>query len=155
MISRPTSLKRDRNILGALRPDWNIVITGTSLALLFIVVLAVVQFATSDLAGNDGYYHIKFAQVMREEGVRPPFPWLPLTILNPSAFYDHHFLYHVLLIPFTFGDLRTGAKWASIVFPALAFCVGWLLLRGQHVPLAVLWASHWAAQAAAVLLLAQ
>jgi len=105
----------------------------------FATFLALIQFSSPDLVSADGYFHIKFAQVMREEGLRPPFPWLPLTILNPQEYVDHHFLFHVLLIPFTYGDLRMGAKWASVLFPALAFCMGWIFLRGQRVPYAVLW----------------
>jgi hypothetical protein len=113
---------------------------GAGLFGLFFVVLAVIQFATPDLAGNDGYYHIKIAQIMGRQGLRPPFPWLPLTVLNPAAYVDHHFLYHVLLLPFTYVDLRLGAKWASVMFPALTFLSGWILLRGQRVPYAPLWA---------------
>mgnify|MGYP005843777837 CR=1 FL=1 len=119
--------------------NWQVSLTGALLLAIFMAVLAVIQFATPSLVGNDGYYHIKLAQVMREQGLRPPFPWLPLTILNAEAYYDHHFLYHVLLIPFTYGDLRLGAKWASVIFPAFTFLAGWLLLRGQRVPYAALW----------------
>lgn len=132
--------KRRRDILAALKANWQFVFTAIALLTLFGGVLAVIQFSTPDLAGNDGYYHIKLAQVMRENGLRPEFSWLPLTILNAQDYYDHHYLFHVLLIPFTFGDLRTGAKIASVVFPALTFLMGWLLLRGQRVPLAWLWA---------------
>lgn len=116
------------------------IFVGTALFGLFIVLLALMQFATPDLAGNDGYYHIKLAQLMRQQGLRPPFPWLPLTVLNAQSYVDHHFLYHVLLTPFTFGDLRVGAKWASVVLPALTFLSGWILLRGQRVTYAGLWA---------------
>jgi len=102
--------------------------------------LAAVQFSTPNLVGNDGYYHIKLAALMGEQGLKPEFVWLPLTILNPEQFVDHHFLFHVLLIPFTFGDLILGAKWASVVFAASAFAaLGWLLYR-QKVPHAALWA---------------
>jgi hypothetical protein len=59
--------------------------------------------------------------------------------LNAEEFYDHHFLYHVALIPFTFGDLRIGAKWSAVVFSALAFLSIWVLLRRQKVPLAWMW----------------
>ena len=48
------------------------------------------------------------------------FTWLPLTVLRPSDFVDQHFLFHVLLMPFTFGDLRLGAKLAAPLFSALA-----------------------------------
>ena len=122
------------------RIDWQTILTGVALWLSFAVLLAIIQFASPNLAGNDDYFHIRFAQVMREEGLRPPFPWLPLTILNETDFYDHHFLYHVLLVPFTFGNILTGAKIAGVIFPATAFFMGWVLLRGQKVPYATLWA---------------
>ena len=105
----------------------------------FLSFLAGVQFATPNLVDNDGFYHIKMAYLMRTMGLKPVFDWLPLTILNPREFVDHHFLFHILLIPFTYGDLRTGAKLASVIFPALAFLAVWWLLRGQEIPLAPLW----------------
>ncbi len=120
--------------------NWRVILAGTGLFLIFAGLQAILQFASPNLAGNDGYFHIKFAQVMREQGLIPHFPWLPLTILNAEAFYDHHFLYHVLLIPFTTGDLVTGAKWSAVIFPSLAFLMGWIALRGQRVPYAALWA---------------
>jgi hypothetical protein len=43
------------------------------------------------------------------------------------------------LIPFTFGDLRMGAKWAAVTYASLAFLCIWWLLRGQRVPYAWLW----------------
>jgi hypothetical protein len=105
-----------------------------------LVFLALVQFSTPDMPDNDGYYHIKMAYLMRTEGLKPDFPWLPLTILNPREFYNHHFLFHVALIPFTNGDLRLGAKWASVIFASLAFLAVWILLRRQRVPYDWLWA---------------
>lgn len=105
----------------------------------FFLFMAGIQFATPNMPDNDGYYHIKMAYLMRVEGLKPAFPWLPLTILNEHEFYDHHFLFHVALIPFTFGDLRLGAKWAAVIFSSLAFLAVWGLLRGQRVPYAWLW----------------
>ena len=133
------------------RLHWPVLLTGAGLATVFIVVLAIIQFSTPNLAGNDGYFHIRFAQVMRTEGLLVPFIWLPLTILNAEAYFDHHFLYHVLMIPFTFGDLRVGAKWMSVLFPAGAFLMGWIFLRGQRVPYAALWALGFMAVSAAFL----
>ncbi|HMQ50496.1 MAG TPA: hypothetical protein PKE64_10380 [Anaerolineae bacterium] len=121
------------------RVDGALWLTGLSLFGLLVALLATIQFATPGLVGNDGYYHIKLAQIMGQEGLRPNFPWLPLSVLNPAAYVDHHFLYHVLLIPFTYVDLRVGAKWASVVLPALTFLAGWLLLRAQQVPYAAGW----------------
>jgi hypothetical protein len=111
-----------------------------ALFLLFFLGMAWIQFATPDMPDNDGFYHIKLAWLMRTEGLKPDFPFLPLSILNESEFYDHHFLFHVALIPFTFGDLRMGAKWAAVVFASLAFLAVWYLFQRQRVPLAWLWA---------------
>ena len=141
---------RSRELYGTI-PDMGLVqrlssvfarrtlLTGILLGIVIVGFLALVQFSTPDLAGNDGYYHIKFAYLMRTEGLQPDFPWLPLTILNAREFSDHHFLYHIALIPFTFGDLRMGAKWASVVFASLAFLSVWWLLYKQRVPYAALW----------------
>ena len=115
------------------------ILTGAILFAVFFAYMAVVQFASPDMPDNDGYYHIKLAYLMRTESLRPAFPWLPLTILNPREFYDHHFLFHVALIPFTFGDLRLGAKWASVLFSSIAFLLVWRLLDRQRVPYAPLW----------------
>lgn len=111
-----------------------------ALFLLFFFGMALIQFATPDMPDNDGFYHIKLAWLMRTEGLKPDFPFLPLSILNEGEFYDHHFLFHVALIPFTFGDLRIGAKWAAVTFASLAFLAVWYLFQRQRVPFAWLWA---------------
>ncbi len=122
------------------RPTIQRVLGGLLLLAIFIAFLAAVQFSTPDLPDNDGYYHIKLAYLMRTQGLKPAFPYLPLSILNPREFADHHFLFHVALIPFTFGDLRLGAKWASVFFASLAFMSVWWLLYRQRTPYAGLWA---------------
>src|SRR5688500_6201863 len=73
----------------------------------------------------DGYYHIKWSRMLwdslRNHGFPPIFTWLPHTTLNSNDFVDHHLLFHVFQIPFTwFGDLRLGAKIASVLFASLA-----------------------------------
>jgi hypothetical protein len=111
-----------------------------ALFLFFFWGMALIQFASPDMPDNDGFYHIKLAWLMRTEGLKPDFPYLPLSILNEGEFYDHHFLFHTALIPFTFGDLRMGAKWAAVTFASLAFLAVWYLLYRQRVPFAGLWA---------------
>lgn len=110
------------------------------LFILFFAGMAIIQFATPDMPDNDGFYHIKLAYLMRTEGIKPDFSWLPLSILNAREFYDHHFLFHVLLIPFTFGDLHLGAKWAAVFFASVSFLAIWYLFERQRVPFAWLWA---------------
>ena len=96
------------------------------------------QYSTGAICCGDfdGYYHIKWSRLlwdnMRAGHFWPPsFIWLPLTTLNPRDYVDHHLLYHIILIPFTwFRDLQTGAKIAAIIFSSLAvFSCYWLIVR--------------------------
>lgn len=110
------------------------------LFVVFVAGMAAIQFFTPDMPDNDGFYHIKLAAIMREDGLKPAFRWLPASILSEDEFYDHHFLFHVALIPFTYGDLRVGAKWAAVIFASLAFLAVWYLFHRQKIPYAWLWA---------------
>jgi hypothetical protein len=95
------------------------------------------QYSTSAICCGDydGYYHIKWARLlwdnMRSGHFPPAFPWLPLTTLNPRNYVDHHLLYHIILIPFTwFRDMQTGAKVSAILFASIAvFSCYWLIVR--------------------------
>src|SRR5262245_56489082 len=101
------------------------------------LIFARLQFSTRAICCGDfdGYYHIKWSRMLwesfRAHKFPPIFTWLPLTTLNPNDYVDHHFLFHILLIPFTwFGDLRLGAKLSALLLATLALtsCY-WLLLR--------------------------
>ena len=77
------------------------------------------QFQSPYIPDVDGYYHIKYALLLRTQGIIKEFPWASLS-LWADHFSDKEFLYHVLLIPFTyFSDLQYGAKLAAISFAAL------------------------------------
>jgi hypothetical protein len=111
---------------------------AVALALSWLAML-LVQNASPNIIGIDGYYHIKFAWLMRQDGLRLEFPWLPITILNPQDFTDHHLLYHVLLVPFTFLDLREGAKLAGLVFSSLAVFGSYWLMTRLRIRYALVW----------------
>lgn len=108
--------------------------------LLFTVLLAVfafgLQFAAPDrLASVDGYFHVRYCALMREAGLTGfplPFPWLPLTILAPQHYFDHHWLYHVLLAPFFRGDLVLRGKLIAAAGAALAFLACYWFLCWQR-----------------------
>ena len=95
------------------------------------------QFSTRAVCCGDfdGYYHIRWSRLlwegMRAGNFPPQFTWLPLTTLNPRDYVDHHLLFHVLQIPFTwFGDLRPGAKVSAWLFATSAvLACYWLTLR--------------------------
>ena len=80
-----------------------------------------IEFAGPAIVDHDGYYHIRWSWMLRQSAPHlPRFDWLPLTILRAPDYVDHHFFFHVLLTPFTFGDLRIGAKVGAAFFAALA-----------------------------------
>jgi hypothetical protein len=124
------------------------IIQAIVLFTMFAGLLSIIQYGTDALVGTDGYYHARMGLLIRQEGLRPDFKWLPLTILNADAFYDHHLLYHVYLALFANTDpivdgglaLTQSIKQASVLMPALAFMAVWWLLREQKVR----WASTWA-----------
>jgi hypothetical protein len=121
----------------ASRPRW--ILAGLVAVLLGgAALLAPLQWATEGLYGYDGYYHVRYAQVLRSEGVSRSFPWWRETFLR-DRFADKDFLYHVLLIPFTFSDLVQGGKAAAVVFGCL--CLGaFYLVAGR---LGVPWPAAW------------
>jgi len=82
---------------------------------------------SSSFPDPDSFYHARMAALMTR-GPLLSFSWLPLTSLS-TIFIDHHFLYHILLIPFvTFFDPLVGIKIATILFAA-AFCTLFYLLE--------------------------
>ena len=101
------------------------------------IIFYQLQFATSSICCGDfdGYYHVQWTRElwhsMKSKAFPPPFPWLPLTTLNPKDYVDHHLLFHIFQIPFVaFSDPRVGAKVASAFFGALAvLSCYWLLLK--------------------------
>jgi hypothetical protein len=95
------------------------------------------QFSTNAICCGDfdGYYHIKWSQMLwqslRNHSFPPLFTWLPLTTLDATNYVDHHLLFHFFQIPFTWsGNLRLGTKISATIFASVAvFSCYWLLIR--------------------------
>ena len=116
--------------------------TIATFSLVFVVafvLLSLIQFASPNLVGVDGYYHIKVAQLLVTHGIPTPFPNLPFTIINQDDYFDMHMLFHVFQAPFTmlFDDLRLAAKVSVVFYAALTFTtMGWVLHRcGVRYPI--------------------
>jgi asparagine N-glycosylation enzyme membrane subunit Stt3 len=134
--------RTDTGVGGVRRPLVELLVAFVGMAGL----LGWLQFTTPSICCGDfdGYYHIRLSQLMWQSlhhGDFPPtFTWLPLTTLNPRQYADQHFLFHILLIPFTwFGDLTTSTKVAVVLFSTLAVVACYGLLLRHHVPYARLW----------------
>lgn len=106
--------------------------------LLFALLLSVMQFTVLNIIGFDGYYNIKVAGIIKEngfvkEGIAPE-----NTILN-ETYADIQLLFRILLMPFTFLGLELGAKIAAVLFAAIAFTVFFWFLAENKVRYAFFW----------------
>lgn len=76
----------------------------------------------------DSFYHAKIIELIHDSGPVTDFPWLPFTTLN-EIFIDHHFLYHLAVLPLAyFLPSLLAVKIAAVIFAALAIVIfQWLL----------------------------
>lgn len=104
-------------------------------------IFAGILFATPGFLGTDDYYHTRIsAEILEQRRLALNFPWLPLTILSPERFTDHHLLFHLYVAPFTLLGDFTGAKIATLSLAAGVVVAAWWLLRRIGVKYAWLWA---------------
>lgn len=96
------------------------------------------QFLTPHLPGTDAYYHIKVAWLTRTGGILEAFPWTSFSAWS-DRYFDKDFGFHILLVPFTWGDLTAGAKWAAILIGASVLTSFYAVLRLRGLRLAWLW----------------
>jgi hypothetical protein len=91
------------------------------------------QFRTPYLTEEDCYYHIKFAWLLRHHGLfRSGFPWARFSLWK-DGFSDGSIVFHLFLIPFTFGDLAFGGKLASVFLSAFTFSSFFAILTLNRV----------------------
>ena len=97
-----------------------------------IFILAVLLFSwlhwQPAFADPDSFYHVKMTQLLMERGAINEFPWLSATTLR-YQFVDHHFLYHLVLIPFIAVSPLIGLKVATVFLAACAMVAIFLFLR--------------------------
>ena len=108
----------------------------------FLILLGIMQFTVTNIIVFDGYYNIKVAEIIKEngfvkEGVAPE-----NTILNKN-YADIQVLFRILLVPFTFFGLELGAKIAAVLFAATAFTVFFWFLAENKVRYAFFWSLLW------------
>lgn len=101
-----------------------------------VLLLALVLFswlqASPTLPEPDSFYHAKIAQFISQGKILHQFPWLSETSLKDN-FVDHHFLYHLLLVPFVkLFDPLVGVKVATVIFASfLTLTIYWLFKQFQ------------------------
>ncbi|MFA6255223.1 MAG: hypothetical protein WC675_04330 [Patescibacteria group bacterium] len=102
---------------------------------LFLITVSLFIYLQFDstFADPDSFYHAKLAEILAEKGAITEFPWLTATNLKYN-FVDHHFLYHLILIPFVklFSPLF-GLKIATVTFASLLILTFFWFLRQLKV----------------------
>lgn len=118
-------------------------------AMLGFAMMAIIQTGTPYLPGNDGFYHVKMAELLPELGFPRTFPWLRWTILN-DHFVSHHYGFHVLLLPFVFAakvlgyESGFGGKFAACVASGATLGLFDWIVRRRGAPFPLLWAIFFA-----------
>lgn len=102
---------------------------------IFFIFFAFLQFFTSHLIGADSYYHVAVSEIVRKAHSIEPF-WFTESILEHV---DIHWLFHILLVPFTVFHPIIGAKLAIILFAALTFTLILWYLKKQNIPSPEMW----------------
>jgi hypothetical protein len=135
----PGESARGRGLAGVLNSRAALYAAG---AILVGAVFWYLQFSTASVCCGDfdAYYHFRWSRMLWDRvsagdfrNFPPVFGALPMTTLNPKDYVDHHFLFHVLQIPFTwFSDMQTGAKVGTWLFACLAvLSCYWLVVRNR------------------------
>ena len=103
--------------------------------ILFLIAFCFFFFLQSDakLADPDSFYHAKMALLLKEQGIFKTFPWLQFSVLKDN-YADHHFLYHVLLIPLvSFLHPLWAVKLTAIVLASSLILLIYYFLRTLKV----------------------
>lgn len=88
----------------------------------------------------DGHYHLRVVEWMRHFGLWTDIPWLPFTVLGERG-PDHHWLWHLMLLPFAWvADPDQALLWANAVNAAATLAAITLVMRLLGVPAAPLFA---------------
>lgn len=121
--------------------DWTLVLQGLTLYLLAFAIFAMLLFSTPAFLSTDDYYHARAAeQIVLQGKLNLDFPWLPLTILSPERYVNHHLLYHMWIALPVYWWGMTGAKLATVALAAGSIVAAWWMLRSIGVRYPAIWA---------------
>lgn len=126
-----------KKIVSSLEQIWN----SHHFLLQYLLIILAAYFlffwlqSAPVLSDPDSFYHAKIAQILANGKILHQFPWLQFTTLKDN-FVDHHFLYHIFLIPFVslFPDPLAGLKFSVVVIGTMVFTVIFWFLKLNKVP---------------------
>lgn len=138
------------SLISKLKKDW--IWLGYFFIFSFAFVVFLYLLVPPGILCPDSFYHTKMALLIKEQGLIKDFPWTQFTTYK-NLFVDHHFVYHLLLIPFLsipspenldyFSleiDPLIKAKVGTAFFAALAFLSIYWLCRRLKIKGSLIWA---------------
>ncbi len=116
------------------------VLISAGIILLLMIISAVLQFSSPNIADPDGFYHIRHAYIYRTQGIfDSSFPWTQFSVIKTIG-ADIWYGFHIFLIPFTyFNDLVFGIKIAGVFVTLTTLLTFWWALKR----LGVIWPWLW------------
>jgi hypothetical protein len=115
---------------------------GKRLAVGLVVLAAVALAVHARIPGftdGDSLYHIRHAWVYRTQGLfQTGFRWLPFSVIereHANLWYG----FHVLLVPFTFGDLLVEIRVAACLVTFASLVLAWSAFAKLGVRAPLLW----------------
>ncbi len=108
---------------------------------LFTIVFSYFFFLQSPevLPDPDSFYHARISQILGEGKIQENFPYLKFTTLN-DGYIDHHFLYHLFLVPFVkLMDPLQGVKIAQAFLSSLFVLLFYWFLKKERIKYSFFW----------------
>ncbi len=108
--------------------------------LMLMIISAVLQFSSPNIADPDGFYHIRHAEIYRTQGLwDSSFPWTQFSVIKKYG-ADIWYGFHIFLIPFTyFKDLVFGIKVAGVFVTLITLLSFWWALKRLEIIWPWLW----------------
>ena len=96
---------------------------------LFVAIASVFYSASPNIADPDGFYHLKHAQIYKDNGIFfKNFPWVQYSSINVLK-SDLWYGFHILLIPFAGSDSASGIKTAGIFLTIISLLFLWMMFK--------------------------
>lgn len=115
--------------------DW------LNIAIIFFTTLIIFGILArhQTVADGDAFYHAKISQIYGQGEWIYSLDFLPLSVLG-EKYTDHHFLYHVLIAPFTwFLEPLVATKLVNVILAMGVFLTWYWLAKNLKIKNALLW----------------
>ena len=106
---------------------------------LYLVIAGALQLYTAYPPDSDTPFHVVVGQLIRKYGILHAFPWTPFSWIA-DHYTDDKLLFHLMFVPLAHLNWITATRIVGTVAGAAILTVLYLILRGERVHFAGLWA---------------